>query len=178
MFICPELGPQPARAGYNGTAKPMERAALDAAYAARSPAERGFFDADEARAHAKARKEWIEAQRERLNLLASQGAKALVVDSCHVIKALYPVVENVGGIVQSTGPELAGHLSDTVEKEQLRGGVVPKGKGGAEKPHLSEQGKTQLQGAHAGWDAVGLDHHSSPSVDACSDASSSSGGCE
>jgi hypothetical protein len=35
MFICPELGPQPARAGYNGTAKPMERAALDAAYAER-----------------------------------------------------------------------------------------------------------------------------------------------
>lgn len=31
LIICPELGPRPARAGYDGTAKPIERAALDAA---------------------------------------------------------------------------------------------------------------------------------------------------
>ena len=69
LFICPELRAKPQRAGCNGTAKPLERAALDAAYAARTPEERGFISAEEAQAHDRARKEWIEAEKSRLKEL-------------------------------------------------------------------------------------------------------------
>lgn len=183
LFICPELGPRPVRAGYDGSTKPMERAALDAALEAKSPEERGFFDrgffdADEARAHSKARKEFIEAERERLNLLTNQGAKALVMRSCEVVKARYPVVQDVGQVAEAAVPEVPGHLANALDEEHLRGRVVAERQGSAEKPHLGQQGQSHFHGVNAGWDVAGLGHHSSPSVDVPCDASPSTGGCE
>lgn len=159
------------RPGYDGTSKPLERAALDAAYAERTPAERGFFSANEARAHARTRREWLAAEKSRLDLLTSEAAKALVVDSCHVIKARYPAVQDIGKVAMPAVSELSGHIPDALQEEHLGSSVMAERKCGGEQPHLRQQGEAHFDGINAGWDAAVLGHHSSPSVDVPCDPS-------
>lgn len=174
LFICPELRtkPQPVRVGYDGSAAPMKRAALDAAYEARSPEERGFFNADEARAHSKARKDWIGAERARMG---RSGVKPRLIDEgvLHV-KSLYPVIEESSPAVALSAQDLR-YARQTESDRFLAEWVAGDHDGGRCKADLDQKVEGVAQALFVGGECG---HHSSPSVDACSDASPSSGGCE
>lgn len=172
LIICPELGPRPARAGYDGTAKPRERAALDAAYAVRTPADRGFFDAAEARAHSKARKEWIEAERERAR---RSGVEPRVIDEgvLHV-KSLYPAVQEESAAVPLS-PQDIRYARQTASDRFMAEWVAGHHDGGSRKADLDQK----VEGVAETLLVRGeCSHHSSPSVDVPCDASPISGGSE